>query len=134
MRVEFGGEVIADTGRALRVAETASPPTYYIPRADVRSGALVPCSGASVCEWKGRATYWTVRTSRAEAERAAWSYPEPLPAFHALRDHVAFYAGRMDACWVGLHRVVPQPGGFYGGWVTPDLVGPFKGEPGTGHW
>jgi uncharacterized protein (DUF427 family) len=134
VRVALGGETIADTRHAVRVCETASPPTYYIPRADVKPGALVPCPGGSLCEWKGRATYWTVRASRAEAERAAWSYPHPHPAFDALRDHVAFYAGRMEGCWVGRHRVVPQPGGFYGGWITPDLVGPFKGDPGTGHW
>ena len=134
VRIEFAGEVIADTLHALRVCETASPPTYYVPRSDVRSGALVPCPGASMCEWKGRASYWTVRSGGAEAPAAAWSYEQPTSAFSALRDHVAFYAGRMDRCTVGPHVVVPQPGAFYGGWITPDLVGPFKGEPGTGHW
>lgn len=134
VRVEFGGEVIADSTGALRVLETASPPTYYIPRADVRPGALVPCPGASYCEWKGRASYWAVRAGGAEAIRAAWSYERPSPAFAALAGCVAFYAGAMDACWVGSYRVAPQAGAFYGGWITPDVVGPFKGEPGTGHW
>jgi uncharacterized protein (DUF427 family) len=134
VRIEFGGRVVADTDHALRVCETASPPTYYLPAADVAPGALIAAPGSSVCEWKGRAVYWSVRAGGREASRAAWSYPDPLPAFAALRGHVAFYAGPMDACWVGDERATPQPGGFYGGWVTADLVGPFKGEPGTGHW
>jgi len=134
VRVLFGGTFVADTTAALRVLETASPPTYYLPRADVYAGALVPAPGSSFCEWKGRASYWTVRAGDAEAVGAAWSYEHPYPAFARLLGHVAFYAGRMDACWVGELQVTPQPGGFYGGWVTPDLVGPFKGEPGTGHW
>lgn len=134
VRIELGGVTIAETDRALRVCETASPPTYYIPREDISADALVPAPGGSWCEWKGRAVYWTVRGGGREAAGAAWSYPSPAPAFAALGNHVAFYAGPMDACWVGRHRVVPQPGAFYGGWITPDLVGPFKGEPGTGHW
>jgi len=132
--IEFGGRVIADTSRAVRVCETASPPTYYIPFADVAPGVLVPCQGDSFCEWKGRARYWTVSGQQQEALRAAWSYPNPTPAFTALADRVAFYAGRMDACHVGPHLVVPQPGGFYGGWITPEFTGPFKGEPGSAHW
>lgn len=134
VRVEFGGMVIADTRRALRVCETASPPTYYIPRTDIADGALVDAPGQSFCEWKGQARYWHVHAGGREAQLAAWGYPRPTPAFAALRDHVAFYAGRVDACFVGDAPVQPQPGGFYGGWVTPDLTGPFKGEPGTEHW
>ncbi len=132
--VRFGGSIVADTTRAVRVCETASPPTYYIPFADVAPGALVPAAGESFCEWKGRARYWSVITSQREARKAAWSYPNPTPPFTALSDRVAFYAGRMDACQVGPHLVVPQPGGFYGGWITPEFTGPFKGEPGTTHW
>ncbi|MEZ5288115.1 MAG: DUF427 domain-containing protein [Vicinamibacterales bacterium] len=134
VRIEFGGEVVAATTRAVRVCETASPPTYYVPWSDVRAGALVRAAGSSFCEWKGQAAYWTVRTAQGESPSAAWSYPTPAPAFGVLRDYVAFYPGRVDGCWVGDERVRPQPGGFYGGWITADLVGPFKGEPGTGHW
>jgi uncharacterized protein (DUF427 family) len=134
VRIALGGQLVADTLRAVRVCETASPPTYYLPIDDLAPDTLVSAPGTSWCEWKGRAVYWSVRGGGREAPRAAWSYPEPLPAFAALRGHVAFYAGPMDACWVGDERVTPQPGGFYGGWVTADLVGPFKGEPGTGHW
>ncbi len=134
VRVEFAGEVIAVTTRALRACETASPPCYYIPVADVRREALVPVSGSSFCEWKGAARYWDVRVGDRVGERAAWGYPSPDPAYEALRDHVGFYAGRVDGCWVGNDRVVPQPGGFYAGWITPGLLGPFKGEPGTEGW
>jgi len=134
VRIEFGGTVVADTRQALRVCETASPPTYYLPRADVAPGVLIAAPGGSVCEWKGRAVYWSVRAGGREVSLAAWSYPDPRPAFAALRGHVAFYAGPMDACWVGDERVTPQPGGFYGGWITADLAGPFQGPPGTAHW
>jgi uncharacterized protein (DUF427 family) len=132
--VEFGGLVIADSIKAVRVLETASPPTYYLPIEDVMPGVLVPCEGQSFCEWKGRARYWTVSTPQRHAARTAWGYPDPSPAFAAIASHVAFYAGRMDACRVGADLVVPQPGGFYGGWITPEFTGPFKGEPGTTHW
>ena len=132
--VELGGVVVADTTRAVRVLETASPPTYYLPMVDVKPGVLVPCEGESFCEWKGRARYFTVSTPRRQAARAAWGYPDPDRAFAALAGCVAFYAGRMDVCRVGAAIVVPQPGAFYGGWITPEFTGPFKGEPGTTHW
>jgi uncharacterized protein (DUF427 family) len=125
---------LANSRRAYRVVETASPPTYYIPADDVKMDCLTAGYGSSICEWKGRARYWTVQVGSRRAENAAWSYPRPLPGFEAIRDHIAFFAGRMDACFVGDERVTPQPGGFYGGWITPDLAGPFKGEPGTGWW
>lgn len=134
VRIEFGGEVIADTVRAWRVLETSHPPTYYLPPDDVRFAFIEPAAGSSFCEWKGRARYWTVRIGDRMASRVAWSYPEPTPAFAALRDHLAFYAAPMDACWVGEERARPQPGGFYGGWITADVVGPFKGEPGSEGW
>ncbi len=134
VRVEFGGRTLADTTRALRVCETASPPTYYIPQADIEMGLLEPSSRTSFCEWKGVASYWSVRGPDRKAADAAWSYPRPSPAFAPLRDAIAFYPRRMDACWVGEHRVEPQPGLFYGGWVTPGLVGPFKGSPGSEGW
>jgi uncharacterized protein (DUF427 family) len=135
VRIVLGGETIADTGEALRVLETFHPPTYYLPATAFRPGALVP-GGArgSWCEWKGRARYWTVVGGDKVAENAAWGYPDPVPAYAALRGFVAVYAGPMDACHVGEERVLPQPGGFYGGWITADLVGPFKGGPGTEGW
>ena len=134
VRVEFAGEVIAETKSALRVCETASPATYYVPEADVRSEWLEPSDSQSFCEWKGAARYWSIRVGARHAVNAAWSYPRPTAPFEALAGHFAFFAGRVDACYVGGERVTPQPGGFYGGWVTPNVVGPFKGEPGTEGW
>lgn len=134
IRIEFAGQVIADTVRAWRVLETSHPPSYYIPPEDILPGVLEAAPGASFCEWKGRARYWSVRVGARVAERAAWSYPDPAPAFAAIAGHVAFYATPMDACWVGEERVRPQPGGFYGGWITSGIVGPFKGEPHSEGW
>jgi uncharacterized protein (DUF427 family) len=134
VRIVFGGETIAETRDTVRVLETFHPPTYYLPVAAFRPGVLRPAAGGSFCEWKGHAIYWSVAAAGRVAERAGWSYPEPTPDFAALRDHVAVYPGAMDACFVGEQRVRPQPGGFYGGWITDDLVGPFKGGPGTEFW
>lgn len=134
VRVELGGEVIAQTTTALRVLETSHPPTYYIPPGDVRWELLRRAPGRSLCEWKGEAAYWTIEAGGRQAERAAWSYPDPFEECAALRDHVAFYCAAMDACWVAEHRARPQPGGFYGGWVTDLVVGPFKGGPGSSGW
>jgi uncharacterized protein (DUF427 family) len=134
IRVVLGGEVVADTTRAWRVCETSHPPSYYVPREDCAPGALVPAAGSSVCEWKGPAAYLTVRAGGRVAERAAWTYPDPSPRFAPIAGHVAFYPALMDECWVGDVRAAPQEGGFYGGWVTPDVVGPFKGGPGTWGW
>ncbi len=133
VRVELDGILIAETTNALRVCETASPPTYYIPPEDIQVELLRPSPRRSTCEWKGGTVYWTISTNGDSATEAAWSYPDPRPGFEAIKDHLAFYPRKVDA-WVGEHRVRPQPGGFYGGWVTPDLVGPFKGEPGTEGW
>jgi uncharacterized protein (DUF427 family) len=131
--VVHGGVVIADSERAYRVLETASPPTFYVPPEDVLEGALVPAEGKSLCEWKGVARYWSLRSGDGLVEQAAWSYPDPFPEFELLRAHLAFYPARVE-CRVDRHRVTPQPGGFYGGWVTPEVVGPFKGEAGTEGW
>jgi uncharacterized protein (DUF427 family) len=117
----------------VRVLETASPPTFYVPPADVRLEWLEPAPGGSRCEWKGEARYWTISLSGDTIERAAWSYPDPFPGFEGIRDWLAFYPGKLD-CFVGPDLVTPQPGGLYGGWVTPELVGPWKGEPGTESW
>ena len=134
VRIVLGGETIAKTARALRVLETFHPPTYYLPPDAFVPGALEPAPGRSLCEWKGAASYFTVRGGTRVERSAAWSYPEPFAAYAALRDHLAVYAGRMDACFVGEERVTPQPGGFYGGWITDDVIGPFKGGPGTEFW
>ena len=130
VRVEVDGEVIADSVAALRVLEKTHAPTIYVPPADIVPGALTPASGRSLCEWKGMASYFHVRGR----SRAAWYYPAPVPAFAALKDHVAFYPSRMDACYLDDERVAAQAGDFYGGWITADLVGPFKGGPGTTGW
>jgi uncharacterized protein (DUF427 family) len=135
VRIVLGGETIADTSEALRVLETFHPPTYYLPVAVFRPGVLMPGSArGSWCEWKGRARYWTVAAGSRSVPDAAWGYPDPAPAYADLRGHVAVYADPMDACYVGEERVRPQPGSFYGGWITRELVGPFKGEPGTEGW
>jgi uncharacterized protein (DUF427 family) len=132
--VVLGGETIADTTRGLGVLETSHPPNYYFPVDDVVDGALAPTKGASFCEWKGRAHYYSVHASGRVETEAAWGYAQPSPAFAALAGHVAFYASRMDACFVDGELVTPQPGGFYGGWITASVVGPFKGSPGTRGW
>jgi len=135
LRVILGGETIASTEAAWAVLETTHPPTYYLPLGAFRAGALMPRARRSVCEWKGRAIYYTVIGGGGRTEvDAAWGYPDPAPPYAMLRDHVAVYAGRMDACFVGDEQVRPQPGGFYGGWITSDLIGPFKGGPGTAFW
>jgi len=134
LRVALGGVVIAETTAAFRVLETSHPPNYYFPPDDVAPGAIERAKGASFCEWKGRAHYFTVRGGDRVETEAAWGYGDPSPAFAPIRDHVAFYAGRMDACYVDDELVVPQPGMFYGGWVTSDVVGPFKGGPGSRGW
>lgn len=134
VRVAFGGQIIAESVRAYRVLETASPPTYYIPPEDVKPDILEPTDRVTICEWKGRAKYWTVRVGDRVAENAAWSYPTPTANFAPIQDYLSFYARPMDSCYVGEDKVDPQAGSFYGGWVTPNIVGPFKGEPGTQGW
>lgn len=134
IRVVFRGVTIAETRRALRVLETGHPPTYYIPPDDVHTEFLTPSDHATYCEFKGVAHYWTVRVRDREAPKAAWSYPEPRQEYQALRNYLAFYASRVDACYVDGEMVEPQPGDFYGGWITSDIVGPFKGGPGTEGW
>jgi uncharacterized protein (DUF427 family) len=135
VRVELGGAVIARSTSALRVLETSHPPTIYVPPADVAPGALRPAAGSSMCEWKGRAAYFDVLGGDGTvAERAAWSYPSPHPDYAAVAGFVAFYPGRMDAAWLDDERVAAQEGDFYGGWVTADLAGPFKGAAGTLGW
>jgi uncharacterized protein (DUF427 family) len=134
VRILLGGVCIASTSAAWRVLETTHPPTYYLPRDAFAEGVLSASSGTSFCEWKGRASYVTLSAGGRREIDAGWTYPNPAPPYAALRDHIAVYAGRMDACFVGAEQVVPQPGGFYGGWITAEFVGPFKGGPGTRFW
>ena len=132
--VELGGVVIADTVRAWRVCETSHPPVYYVPREDIVDGVLRPSAGGSFCEWKGVATYWTVDVGGVCEPDAGWSYEAPSSRFVPMTGAVSFYPARMDRCLVDDEVVRPQAGGFYGGWITDEVVGPFKGEPGTLHW
>lgn len=132
--VRFGGQVIADTRRPIRVLETSQPPAYYLPAADIRTDLLVPVDRSTWCEWKGSAAYWTVDTSDAVAEAAVWSYPQPTDRFADLVGHYGFYAQHMAECSVDGEVVDPNEGSFYGGWITSDVVGPFKGAPGTLGW
>ena len=139
IRVVFAGREIADTVRAYRVLETSHPPVYYIPMADVKRRFLESSANSSFCEWKGGARYYSLRVGEHAARDVAWTYPEPTKPFAPIRNHLAFYAAPMnvlpgDGCYVDGERVTPQPGGFYGGWVTGDVVGPFKGEPGSYGW
>ncbi len=131
--VELAGVTIADSTHSLRILETSHPPTYYVPPADVAIEHLVPATGGSFCEWKGEASYWTVCVGDVVVEAGAWSYSAPSQRYADLADHLSFYPGRFD-CFVDGEQVRPQAGGFYGGWVTDDVVGPFKGEPGTMGW
>ncbi len=128
-----GGATIADTRAAVRTLETSHPPTYYLPPDDVARARLIASDHRSFCEWKGVASYWHLDTLEGRLANVAWSYPDPTPAFRALADHLAFYARPFEATVDGV-SVTPQPGGFYGGWITPDLGGPFKGVPGSRFW
>ena len=131
--LRLGGTLVAETSRALRVLETHHAPSYYLPPEDIHA-VLRPAQGSSYCEWKGVARYFDVLSGPATASRAAWAYDRPTARFAPLAGYVAFYAGLMDEAWVGDLRVIPQPGSFYGGWVTPNLDGQIKGAPGTQHW
>lgn len=133
VRVIAEGRTLAETRRAIRILETASPPTFYIPRDDVNMDWLEPARGASLCEWKGSASYWSARGAGDRPIQVAWSYETPFAEFASIRGHLSFYPSRVE-CYVDADRVRPQPGDFYGGWITPDVVGPFKGDPGTGGW
>lgn len=132
--VRFAGRVVCDTRRALRLLETSHPPTWYLPRADFSPGSLRPALGSSFCEWKGSASYLDVVAGDAIAKAQAWTYLTPNPGYAVLADHVALYASAMEGCFVDGERVRPQPGGFYGGWITDNVKGPFKGIPGSMGW
>jgi len=134
VQVVFDREVIADTRRAKRVLETSHPPVYYIPPEDVRMEYLTETGRRTWCEWKGQASYCSLDVSGRRVENAAWFYAKPTTGYKDIQGHVAFYPGKMDACYVDGERVQAQPGDFYGGWITDDIVGPFKGGPATVGW
>lgn len=134
LRVVLDGAVVAETTRGVRVLETSHPPNYYFPPESVADGTLVRAAGGSWCEFKGAAHYFDVHRGGRVAREAAWGYDDPSPGFETIRGYVAFYPGRVDACFVDDELVVPQPGGFYGGWITSDVAGPFKGAAGTLGW
>jgi uncharacterized protein (DUF427 family) len=134
VRVEFADRVIAESSRSLRVLETSHPPVYYIPRSDIVESFIRPATHTSFCEFKGHASYIDVVVEDRVAADAGWEYPDPSRGFEDLKDHVAFYPGRVDACFVDGERVKAQDGGFYGGWITSEIAGPFKGAAGTRGW
>jgi uncharacterized protein (DUF427 family) len=132
--VELGGRVVATTDRAVRVCETSHPPVYYVPREDVADGMLQRAPGSSWCEWKGAATYWDAVVDGRRFRSVGWSYEDPVDCYAHLRGAVAFYPSRVDRALVDGRTVRAQAGDFYGGWITDEVVGPFKGEPGTLGW
>jgi uncharacterized protein (DUF427 family) len=134
IEVIFAGVKVADSQNAWRVLETSHPPVYYLPRGDVLMEHLESAEGSSFCEWKGAASYFDIVVAERVATQAAWTYRSPTARFAEIRDHLAFFAPRLDAAFVDGERVTPQPGGFYGGWITADVVGPFKGGPGSWGW
>jgi uncharacterized protein (DUF427 family) len=135
IQVVFNGQTVVDTHQAIRVLETSHAPVYYVPPPDVDRRLLIPVPGyTTLCEWKGQASYFDVLVGDRRAQRAAWTYHNPTPTFQAIKDYLAFYVQFMDLCLVDGEPARPQPGRFYGGWVTDDIVGPFKGEPGTEWW
>ena len=134
LRIVHRGVVVAETRRALRTLETSHPPSYYFPPADIDARLLRTSHRRSRCEWKGAAIYFDVVIGTEVFADVAWSYPDPTPDFRILADHVAFYAAPFEACFVDGERVTPQAGGFYGGWITAQVAGPFKGGPGTAGW
>lgn len=134
LRVVFAGRVIAETVRGFRVVETSHPPSYYFPPDDVAMGVLKPVADTSVCEWKGSARYYDLLVDEARSPGAAWAYPDPTDAFRRIRNYVAFYPGRVEGCFVDGEQARSQEGGFYGGWITSHVTGPFKGSPGSRLW
>jgi uncharacterized protein (DUF427 family) len=134
LRVVFNERVVAETRESLRVLETSHPPAYYLPAASVHNDYLSPTGRSSICEYKGVATYYSIRVGERVAENAAWSYHKPNAGYEAIRDYLAFYPGRVDACYVDGERVNVQEGDFYGGWITSEIRGPFKGARGTEGW
>ncbi len=134
VRIVVRGTTLADSRRAVRVLETSHPPSWYIPAEEVRMDLLVRTPRLTVCEFKGQAVYYRWAGDPEPGAELAWTYLDPMPGYEAIRGHLSFYAGRVDEAWVDGERVAPQAGDFYGGWITSDVSGPFKGGPGTRGW
>jgi uncharacterized protein (DUF427 family) len=134
IKIVFEGRTIADTTAGYRVLETSHPPVYYLPPADIDMSYLQATQRGSFCEWKGNALYYHLIVGDRRIENAAWAYPDPTEKFRPIAGYLAFYAQLMDACYIDGELVTPQPGGFYGGWITQDIIGPFKGIPGSWGW
>ena len=134
IRITHQGVVLADTRAAWRTLETSHPPAYYIPQTNIAMAHLRPSPARSICEWKGQAVYWDVVIGNETIAAAGWSYPTPKLAFTGIKDHIAFYALQFDQVLIDGAQITPQPGGFYGGWVTSREAGPFKGIPGSRFW
>lgn len=134
IKVFFGGILLAETQKSYRVLETSHPPVYYLPPSDIAMEYFKETGKHSYCEWKGVAGYYTIQVENTSAENAAWFYPQPTPTFEPIKDYIAVYPSRMEACYVDDEQVSAQAGDFYGGWITKDIVGPFKGEMGTWGW
>lgn len=134
IKIIFNGIILAETTKAKRVLETSHPPSYYIPSEDIKTEYLIATSRKSICEWKGVSEYYDISVGDKYVNHAAWRYIQPTPNFINIQEYYSFYPSLMDACYVNDELVKPQAGGFYGGWITSDIVGPFKGEPGTWGW
>ncbi len=134
VEIFFNDIMIADSSATKRVLETSSPPVYYLPLEDIEMRYLSLSDKKTMCEWKGLASYYNIKVHDKAALNAAWYYPDPIPEYSVLKGYVAFYPQYMDVCYLDGEVVSPQPGSFYGGWITSDIVGPFKGEPGTEGW
>jgi uncharacterized protein (DUF427 family) len=134
IRIYYNGELIVDSSNTHRVLETSHPPVYYIPLQDIKAGILQPTRHRTFCEYKGAAHYYTLTVGEKSLPNGAWYYPDPTAGYESIANHVAFYPGKMDECYVNEERVQAQAGDFYGGWITSDIVGPFKGAPGTLGW
>ena len=134
LKIEHGGITVAETTRGVRTLETSHPPSYYFPPEDVNAALLSASRRRSICEWKGGAVYHTVTVAGETFTDVAWSYPDPTPGFLSLKGFIAFYPKPFDRCLVDGEVVIPQPGDFYGGWITSHVAGPFKGVPGSRFW
>ena len=134
IRIIFAGVLIAESRQAIRIIETSCPPVYYIPPDHIHTEYVVQIGVGTLCEWKGLAQYWSVRVGNKVIESAAWSYPDPELPYTRIRDYLAFYPGKMDTCMVDDQIAIAQESDYYGGWITPDIVGPFKGQPGSEEW